>query len=149
MVQVPYKLTKRSSLTTEEIIHTSGLGGVVVALAAHGKTEELAQLVAHLQHFRALLVSAADGPVVLPPAMSEPDLSTPRPASELAALLGIRPQSLLEACKRAGGGQRGIKRVEALVPGSNARYLYYVERPDKALEMRAQQLAQVEQEPAP
>lgn len=132
--------------TTEQIIHEAGLGGVVVALASHNKMEELAQLVAHLQHYKTLMEDAAieQELAALPAGMTEPDLRMPRPAAELAAILGITRQTLYDSASRPNGGRRQIQRVSTVVPGSNARYLYYLDKPDKALQMRAQHSEQGE-----
>lgn len=129
-------------MSVEELIHAAGLGGVVVALAT--KPEPLAQLVAHLQEVERLrhelllerefvsrLTGRASGDDTemdarlagLAPAMLEPDLSLPRPLGELALLLGISRQAVIASSHRPGGR---IERIQALVPGSNARYLYKV-----------------------
>lgn len=131
------RLEPGADKTTEELIHEAGLGAVVIALAT--KPELLAALVAHLGDVELLrhelgrktlelsrlrgeqAAAAAARAPQLPPAMREADLTIPRPASELAHLLGVRRQSLDESAVRPNGR---IERIEAVVPGSNARYLY-------------------------
>jgi hypothetical protein len=124
--------------TTEELIHEAGLGSVIAAVIH--RPELCAQIVAHLGEVEAIRLeharllsefkekrsqeSTAHREVApLCPAMREADLTVPRPARELAMLLGITLSSLYESSKRPAGR---IERIEAHIPRSNARHLYRV-----------------------
>ena len=115
--------------TTERLIHEAGLGPLVAHLAVEGRSDLTALLVAHLHEVERMarrLVELGDAQaqarrINLPPAMSEADLTIPRPAVELAALLGISRTRVADEA-RAGRGR--IERIEADLPGSNGRYLY-------------------------